>query len=389
MDFYICLWIIACFLALTESQKAKPFNKGFTVFVFLIIALFVGFRFEVGADWASYKNFFYTGIAEDKQSGEAEPLFTLIRCVFYTLGLSHCLFFYALSLLTLLVLYKTTKLMGFQKFFFPFVVYVALFFCNYQFNLLRHSLMASFVWLAMAYVISGDRKRGLLCGMISAGFHMLGLISIPLIYVIDKKLDRKKVIFIISFSLICVLLGLSQRIMALFPFLAQMERVAGYIDRADYEDAYGLSIGTIFNLCLYCFLYFKYNHVYMINKRFRMVLNCLLVCVVLVCVLNAFAAIISRIGNLFMMSMMFALPYLYYLLIKRNKLNEVFIQDNASDGSIEKLKAKPRSPFMAFGLAMLIFAYLTMYYNKSYNTMDPVTFDNAFIPYKIVFFQSK
>lgn len=389
MDFYIIFWTIVCLLAVTETLKKQSYAKGFLFFFFLIIALFVGFRVDVGADWASYKSFFYTGIAEDKQSGEVEPLFALARWLFYELGLSHCLFFYAMSLLSLFVLYKATRLMGFKKFFFPFVVYAALFFCNYQFNLLRHSLMASFVWLAMAYSVSGERKKGLVCGIISAGFHMLGLVSIPLIFIIERKLDRKKVSYIMTLSLICVLLGFSQRIIVLFPFLAQMERVAGYIDRADYEDAYGLSIGTIFNIALFCFLYFKYNHIYMINKRFRMVLNCLLVCIILVCVLNAFAAIISRIGNLFMMSMMFAMPYLYYLFIKRNKLNEVLIPDKATDGSIEKLKAKPRSPFMAFGLAVLIFAYLTMYYNKSYNTMDPITFDNAFIPYKIDFFQSK
>lgn len=389
MEFYIILWTVACLLAITESLKPKPFSNGFAVFVFLILALFVGFRVEVGADWGSYKNFFYTGVAEDKQSGVVEPLFMLLRWLFFKIGFSHCMFFFALSLLTLLVLYKATRLMGFQKFFFPFVVYVALFFCNYQFNLLRHSLMASFFWLAMAYSLSDKRKKAIVCGIISSGFHVLGLISIPLFFFIDKILNRKKVILIISLSLICILLGLSQRIMALFPFLAQIERVAGYINRADYEEAYGLSIGTIFNIALFCFLYFKYNHVYMINRRFRMVLNCLLLSVVLVCVLNAFAAIISRVCNLFMMSMMFALPYLYYLFIKRNKIHEVLIPDNAPDGSIDNLKAKPKSAFMALGLAILIISYLTMYYNKSYNTMDPVTFDNAFIPYKIDFYQTK
>lgn len=389
MEFYIILWILVCLLTVTETMAPKPFTKGGIVFLFLLLALFVGFRVDVGADWGSYKNLYYTGIADDKESGSAEPLFMFVRWVFYSLGFSHCVFFYALSLLSLLVLHKATRLMGFQKFFFPFAVYVALFFCNYQFNLLRHSLMASFVWLAVAYSVSGQKKKALCYGMVSAGFHVLGLISIPLIYFIDKKLDRKKVIYIVSFSLVCIVLGLSQRIMALFPFLAQIERVAGYIERTDYEDAYGLSIGTVFNITLFCFLYFKYNHVYTINKRFRTVLNSLLVCVTLVCVLNAFAAIISRIGNLFMMSMMFAMPYLYYLFIKRNKLNEVLVPDNASDVSIEKLKAKPRHPFMAFGFAVLIFAYLTMYYNKSYNTMDSITFDNAFIPYKIDFFQSK
>ena len=88
-----------------------------------------------------------------------------------------------------------------------------------------------------------------------------------------------------------------------------------------FRKIHGLSLGSQVQVFLFLFLFFRHRDTYNNNTGFRILLNSLLFNFALLCVLNSFSAIISRVCNAFFMAMIFLLPlFVESLKISTNRL---------------------------------------------------------------------
>lgn len=321
--FYYIAWAILLFLALLERIRKKPFDGIIITVVFMIAAVIVACRNDVGADWYNYKFIFYNGYDETgvRDKSSLEPAFFLVRTAFYYLGFTHAVFFLFLSMVSLLAIRKAAEIFGVRFFMTVFLVYFSMFFLNYQFNIVRHGLMASFVWLGFAYKSKGRIKAAVISMLVALGFHVTALIFVPFLFILEKRFSTTLVIVLLTISYLAVFLQLSKRIIALFPFLFELERTAAFVTSEKFTEEYGLSLGSQVQVFLFLFLFFRHRDTYNNNTGFRILLNSLLFNFALLCVLNSFSAIISRVCNAFFMAMIFLLPlFVESLKISTNRL---------------------------------------------------------------------
>ena len=353
MLFYWGVWAIVLLLALMWREKYYAPGYKILFVLFVIIALITGGREHVGADWESYQTYYVTGYAYDKVSGKVEPLFGLIRTVCYGLGCSYGFFCFVCCFISLCILHKAIKLMGVRNCFLAFLVYLSLFFCNYQFNIIRHGLLASFMLLAMAHLSKKNKWKAAICVLMGCGFQIMGLIFIPLLFFIDKCLSKKAIIIIISVSFVLYLGDLSGRIISAFPVLAAFDRLASYVD-PDQDDVYKLSIGILGFLAIAIYSIIIIRKDYEDSTIVRIMANMVLLGFVIFCVLNGFSALVQRIGNILNLGIVILLPYIWQRLQKT------------------QIRVLSR---------VIIITYLALYYPKSWNFSNEEG-DYPMLPFK-------
>lgn len=310
MFFYWGLWFL--FLLLALLWQVKYSEQGYRVLFVLVflLAIIIGGREFVGSDWESYQTYYETGFAYDKVSGKMESLFGFVRNVCSFFGLSYGFFCFICSLLSLSILCLALKKMGVRNCFVAFLVYLSLFFCNYQFNIIRHGLLASFLFLGFSYLAEGKQLKAVICMLAGTGFHIMGLLFIPFVFFINKSISKKVAIIVVVGSFIVYFADLSGRIMDAFPFLAMIDRVGGYVD-ADLNESYKLSIGTIGFMVIAVYSICFRRDDYKNNSVFRITANMVLMGFIVFCALNAFSAIVQRVGNMLNLGVVFLLPYLW------------------------------------------------------------------------------
>lgn len=315
--FYYIAWVIVLIIAIIERIRKRPFNNTLITIIFMVAAVIVACRVEVGADWDHYKFLFYNGYdTSGRGEGTIEPIFMLARNFFCNFGFTHAVFFLFLSLLSLIAIRKAAELFGIKFFMTVFLVYYSMFFLNYQFNIVRHGVMASFVWLSFAYKARGKIKASIIAIVIALGFHLTALIFIPFLFFLDKRIPKSVVLGILGVALLTYYLQLSTRIISFFPILAELERTASFVTSENFVKDFKLDIGSLIQVFLFLFLYIKYSYSYKNNSSFRLLVNSLLFNFLLVCILSAFYAIISRICNALFMTVIFLLP-LYIEMLRR------------------------------------------------------------------------
>ena len=318
--FYYIVWVIVLIVALTERIRKKPFNNTIITAVFMLAAVIVACRVDVGADWYNYKFIFYNGYDNTglRDSSSMEPVFMIIRSIFYNIGFTHAVFFLVLSLISLFAIRKAAELFGIKYFMTVFLVYYSMFFLSYQFNIVRHGLMASFVWLSFAYKSKGAIKASIISIIVALGFHVTALIFIPFLFFLNKHISKCFVFFTVIISYCAFFLQLSKRIIAFFPILSEIERTASFVTNEAFMEDYGLSLGSQIQVFLFLFLFFKNKTSYNNSPSYRMLLNALLYNFALICFLNSFSAVISRVCNALFMSMVFLLPLIVEMLKKQS-----------------------------------------------------------------------
>ena len=186
--------------------------------VILFIACMVGFRYNIGADWETYVIIYnrqIPSLLDPEYRILMEPLFWILGSLCKTLGLSYACFFIILSLISFVVLFIVIRRIGCGYIYLPILLYFCLFFCQFQLNIVRHGIMASFVWLAFSYIKECSLKKFVFFLLIAAGFQLAALAFFPFYFLLNRCYMQKSVVTLIFISLIFVMLGVSQKILLL------------------------------------------------------------------------------------------------------------------------------------------------------------------------------
>lgn len=315
--FYYIIWTVLLIIALMERMQKHSFKRSFVAFVIGVLAVIVGCRYDVGADWLNYKEYYYSGILLDGFGFErsVEPLYVLLQNFFRYLGFTHAVFFSFLSIVSLCCYYKAAKLLGIKFFMTVFFVYFSLVFLNYQFNVIRQGMMASFVWLAFAYKTSGNYKASIISIVIALGFHFTALAFIPIVLLSNRYLSFKYVVIIVVVSFTCLILDVSYKILSLFPILTALERTSNYITSETFHVETGLSFGLILMLVVFFIVYHYFKNDYNNDSRLRTLANIILFDFLFSCIFNSFSIFQERVCRVMFFSMVFLLP----LIVERIK----------------------------------------------------------------------
>ena len=149
-------------------------------------AFLVGMRYDVGADWFSYHDYYIYVLAGGDLDLEFAYVFLNKTVAFF--GLNYQAFFIVVALLEILLLYKFLERRR-RICFFGVLLYFLIgpFFSSL--NLVRQSL-AFFVFLyALRYIESRDWKRYAVMMILAFGFHTSSLVLVPL-YFVNRQYQR-------------------------------------------------------------------------------------------------------------------------------------------------------------------------------------------------------
>lgn len=320
-SFYYIVWGIILILALYERYIKRPYRQEFVAIILMISAVIVGCRYRVGADWANYVQFYYSGsiIGNDGYERGVEPLYVFAQTIFHGLGLTHAVFFFFLSIVTLGCYYKASKLLGIKYFMTVFFIYLSLVFLNYQFNVIRQGVMAAFVWLAFAYKANGKYRACIVSLLIALGFHYTTIAFVPFIFLGDRRFSIFEVLVITMLSFTCLILDVSYKILSLFPILMVLDRTSNFVTSETFYVEGGLSFGMIVMLIVFLFVYIFFRKEYVSNPRLRMLANMILFDFMLSCMFNTFSILQERVCRVMFFSMVFLLP----LIVEKIKKSEV------------------------------------------------------------------
>lgn len=336
--YYLLLWTIFYVLSIMHFFGVLKYSKHLTSVLLLVISFFVGYRNNIGLDWINYVDFYNSGVAADKLSGAYEPVFMLARWLFYSLGFRYEVFFLFLSFISLYLIKKCAEQLGVKNTYLVFLVYVSLFFCIFQFNIVRSGLMASCLWVAFTTSKEGKNKKAILWCFVAAGFHVVALLFIPLLLIINKSYSLKWVIGILLVGYVVMSFHIGDIFLDYFPFLKSIDRVAGYLDN-DGEGSRGITLGAAFNLVFLLYLYFSRKDQYNQDPNFRLIINALIWGLFVTSFFNSIGMIATRVGQVLNMSLIFAWPYFIHSI--KNKV-------------------------VAICAFLLMTVYLVMFYNKAF-----------------------
>lgn len=305
-------------LTLFERVQKRPFSREIVSIVFIIAAVIVGCRYDVGADWHAYVDSYYQGAMLDDRTGldrTIEPIYAFCQKVFCYLGFTHAVFFVFLSFVSLFCYYKASRLLGIKYFMTVFFVYFSLVFLNYQLNVIRQGVMASFIWLAFAYKCADNNKAALISTVTAIGFHFTAIAFIPFVFIANKYFSIKIVSLIIGVSFVCYLLDVSYKILSLFPFLQTLERTSNFVTSETFHVETGFTFGMILMLVAFFIVYHYFKCDYKNDSGMRMLANMILFDFLLTCMFNSFSIFQERVCRVLFFSMVFLLP----LIIEKNR----------------------------------------------------------------------
>ena len=323
MYIYVCVWLLFFFLALVNVKRKIPQSVGY--FLIALLALFVGFREDIGTDWDTYKNIYYNFIYKINNVDEIfqmEPFFVLIGLICSLFSLSHCAFFTVLSFISLFTIWHVILRFKIQYPFLALFIFFCSFFFQFEMNVVRHGIMVSFVWLAFSYLKERNYKKTCLFFLCACCFHVLAACILPLIFFLKIKISKTFMIIATPLVFLSFLMHVTSGLISLFlgniPLIG--DKALFYMTSYYYYGqnmAYGMTAGALLNLAVLLFCFFRMRTLYSSDSIFRLILNAMFLSYVLICVLNDFSVFVERVVSLFNVANIFVYPYILKHLFKK------------------------------------------------------------------------
>lgn len=199
--------------AIAIKQKRKIVKKSLIILSFLLLLIFVGFRYNVGTDYESYLRAYDTAsrVSWDKLGTMRMEL--LVAAIFKICSLVFIdarLVFLVLGFLMLWPIYKVNKLYDYKYLAYSVLMYCVLF-LPFGLNGMRQGIAMSFMLLGTIYLLKNKTKFSIINCVIATLFHTSTLVVFPYIFLIWLCRYKK-----IKFTILNIILTTSLAIIVLF-----------------------------------------------------------------------------------------------------------------------------------------------------------------------------
>lgn len=250
--------LIVVFLAWLEDRKVL---KHGLMLSFILIFLFLAFRFKFGNDYLPYYKLFieinsYEEFDLMDPTIRAEPAWILLCRIFRPLG-----FFFmiaALALLNCCAYYHFIKKFVPEKFYW-LAVFLYVFstgFLLVQSSSMRQTVGINLFLISLGYLNRKDFVRYFLCAAVAAFFHTSALILIPvfLLSLFNWRINGITAIFIVTIFLLLFMYGIY-----LLPVLNEI--ISTHFERYEvYQDSETAKLGSGVGFVYLCFLFLLIIH---------------------------------------------------------------------------------------------------------------------------------
>lgn len=318
---YLCYFLVFLLLFISLSFSCNSTKIKFVIFFWiLILSVLVGISNEnIGADHSTYIKF-YKSVPD---IFNAFPNHTRIEigsylsaCILKTFSLSWCWWYFFNSFLVLsCVLYASKKLLS-ESYWYYLPFYFSFFFFQNHFNVVRHGIMASLVFLSFAYAYERKLYAYLLFIGLAMSFHRLAIFFIPTYWIVNHKFSLVESLVILVVSFLCGNL-LFKSIVGLGFFESQIDYYLNIWNKTHKIDT-SLTSGTY----LYILVYFLSYYLRDLNfdDKFSYIRNLFLCCLCVRLIFVGTGVFSERISNVYNYSLGLLWIYSFRTNVVDNKI---------------------------------------------------------------------
>lgn len=260
MAVYFIYWLLIVLFAFLGKQ-----NKYIRVVPFLLCALLIGLRQDVGTDFNSYVYFF----EREYDTDYLEVGFTWINRVIHQLHGTYTWVFLIVGTLSAFFIFLSLNRRHIR--YMPSAVLSYIFPFSFLVNGIRQGVAISVFFFAYKYIESRDWLKFALCIGFALLFHNSIIGVIPLFFFAHKHLSKNAYIILFFVSLCLTQLSLDS-ILAPFERLISMnDRYLALTEKDSYTRGY-FSFGLFFNWLL-LFIQFVFYLIYNYQKKEPLLFN--------------------------------------------------------------------------------------------------------------------
>lgn len=227
-------------LILTLSLIASIINpRKFTFldsFVFIVLGLISGFRYNVGTDFSSYQMLIYQ-VSQGRDS-HAEVGFEIITRLLLFFGFSDQGVFLFFSILTILFFYLGIRYYYSKTSFFKPVFYIMFIIFIYfsSFNVIRQILAASILFYATKYIFNKSFFKYSIFVLLAMSFHFSSFIFFILYFVVKKEYSKLSFSIVLIFSTILSTTNSISKILETIVYRFPIIDLGGYLSKYIVSD---------------------------------------------------------------------------------------------------------------------------------------------------------
>jgi hypothetical protein len=274
----------------------------FSLLSFFFILIFGGLRYNVGADWESYKRIFNEARFDNIFEIGIEPFFNLLIIAIKFIDLNYLwLVFITFTIATALkfqILFKYSN-----SFFAALLVYFPIQFMAYDINGIRQGLAIGILFCSIDSILKKKLWTFLAIVVVAMCFHYSAVIFLPFYFIANKKIKAKYIHIAIALSILLGFLLQKVILSVLLPRLNGLESVFAqkiFSYSSSEEFGQGLSIGfsTLHRLGIFYLFFFFYDKIQLKEGLKNILLNSYLISLVLYFLFSAIEIVASR-GSLY------------------------------------------------------------------------------------------
>lgn len=297
LPYFIILFLLFLLALLDSNSK----NNVVKIFVFIVLTLFAGLRYNVGIDYPSYIEIFNASSGEFSREPGRQLLIDSIKLI----NGSGQLYIFIMALITELFAYKTLIKYEKKDFWFLTIVFycISLFYIA-SFNASREYMAIAIMLWGLQYVKKSFWKYATIALIAGLGFHFSALLFIPLYFFI--KYPHSKITILLL--LVCIIFS-SQFLIELL-YLTPYAKYIAFMENDTRENQVQITQYLLFIVSLMLVLFgdkfknFKDN-VALYNMN---VLCMFTLALVIVQEIPSFIMLFQRFNNYFVYSYLLIIP---------------------------------------------------------------------------------
>lgn len=214
---YFIIFLYLTILGVKHLKYPTKKIKLDILFVLLIFILLAGLRYEIGYDYFAYREYYEECkpislllSGNDKflsiMFNGWEPGVVLFLSLLKEFFCDPQIVFFSSSVICSLLLFKSLKKFCDSKtIFFSLLMYFSFVYMYQEMHALRQALGASVFYYALSELAKGKKNRAFALTVAAGCFHYSLLLFVPLIFLMDKRYNRKfEIIILISVLVIFV-----------------------------------------------------------------------------------------------------------------------------------------------------------------------------------------
>lgn len=240
--YFLYLVLILLFAFIGKQHKWARFAA------FVVSVCFMGFRVDVGRDYASYLDCF------ELEYYIFEPGFTLLCKYLVSHGLSAQYMFFSMALFTYAFIYKYLEDDKDIEYF-PTALLLYLTSFSIICNVMRECLAAAIFLYSSLFIKKRKLIPFLLFIALGTMFHYSMLIALPFYWIATIDFEKKQYTVVYLMSFVFCFLDLETMVSFAIPYLSQYERWFGYLDSDKYTVGY-FSLGLLLDMSKVIFVFY-------------------------------------------------------------------------------------------------------------------------------------